>query len=60
MQTLYIFKDPLKESLSVLGESSLLIVAERGLAFLATYNVLSRKLFSRVSMAVSSVVMLKF
>ena len=35
--------------LSVLGESLLLIVAELGLAFLATCNVLSRKLFSRVS-----------
>ena len=44
--------------LSVLGESSLLVVAELGLAFLATCNVLSRKLFSRVSMAVSSVMML--
>ena len=40
------------------GESLLLIVAELGLAFLATCNVLSRKLFSRVSMAVSSVMML--
>ena len=44
--------------LSVLGESLLLVVAELGLAFLATCNVLSRKLFSRVSMAVSSVMML--
>ena len=40
--------------LSVLDESLPLIVAELGLAFLATCNVLSRKLFSRVSMAVSS------
>ena len=38
--------------------SLLPVVAELGLAFLATCNALSRKLFSRVSMAVSSVMVL--